>query len=332
MDKANLPIIDIGALRHGDKEGSQQAAQLIDRACRDVGFFLVVNHGIPFDSIKATFEHARAFFDLPLKEKLTLSLEKHSNCFRGYAPVLSELADGKPNSYELMEFSVEFEHDHPDVLARKPMHGPNLWPELPGYRAALTRYIEHMIHLGFDLMRGIAMGLGLEDDFFRRAFNGRPFWQFRTAHYPDPASLRAMSSAFPHVGQVPQVEVGDQSCGAHTDYGCLTMLLADSPGLQILTTDGEWVSVPVVPGAYVCNVGDMLQYWTRDTYVATRHRVMTEGERISLPFFFQPDYETIVEPPDLFPVLSSKPFPALRYGPYAFEKYRGIYPGAVFSR
>jgi isopenicillin N synthase-like dioxygenase len=327
MDDMPIPIIDIGPLRNGHPAGSRHAAAQLGRACREIGFFGVVNHGVPQAVIDATFTSASQFFSLPLEEKMQLSLAQNSTCFRGYAPVLSELADSKRNAYELMEFSVEFEADHPDVLSGKPMHGPNLWPRLPGYRAALTRYIDHMIALGFDLMRGIAISLDLHPDFFRDAFHGRSFWQFRTAHYPDPADLIEMSRALLQAEPFAQTEIGDHSCGAHTDYGCLTMLLADSPGLQVLKRDGTWVFAPTLPNTYICNIGDMLQYWTRDLYVATRHRVIATGERISLPFFFQPDYETLIEPIDRLGGSSARAFPPIQYGPYAFDKYRGIYPG-----
>ncbi|CAB3759623.1 isopenicillin N synthase family dioxygenase [Paraburkholderia solisilvae] len=324
MDDTYIPIIDIGALRRGDAAGSRRIAAQLERACSDTGFFCVVGHGVPQPVIDAAFQHAKSFFALPVEQKMMLSLEHYSDCFRGYAPVLSELADGKRNAYELMEFSVEFAADHPDVRAGKPMHGPNLWPALPGYRAAITQYIEQMIGLGFDLMRGIAISLGLREDFFRLAFNDRPFWQFRTAHYPAPDELARMAAALPRQGPLAQTEIGDHSCGAHTDYGCLTILLADYPGLEILTRAGHWIDAPTLPGAYVCNIGDMLQYWTRDRYVATRHRVSTSEERISLPFFFQPDYDTWVVPLDIGS--SDKVFPAVQYGPYAFGKYQGIYP------
>ncbi|ORC45364.1 isopenicillin N synthase family dioxygenase [Paraburkholderia terricola] len=328
MNDTAIPVIDIGALRRLDPAGSRRIAAQLGRACRETGFFCIVNHGVPEAAIDAVFEHAETFFALSVEEKMKLSLERHSRCFRGYAPLLSELADGKRNPYELMEFSVEFAPNHPDVVSGKPMHGPNLWPALPGYREALTCYIGHMVGLGFDLMRGIALSLDLQEDFFRLAFNDRPFWQFRTAHYPAPKDLPQIASIPASAEKLAQTEIGDYSCGAHTDYGCLTMLLADSPGLEIQTRDGCWTSAPTLPGAYVCNIGDMLQYWTGGRYVATRHRVNTACERLSLPFFFQPDYETLVVPLGQVRGASNNASAPLQYGPYAFRKYQEIYPGA----
>lgn len=321
-----IPVVDVGLLRARDPLGSREAARQIGQACKDIGFFYVRNHGVADSVISDTFRQAESFFSLPLTEKMKFSMERHSRCFRGYAPVLSELADGKRNSYELMEFSVEFDDEHPDVMAGKPMHGPNLWPTLPGYRAAIMRYMESMNALGFDLMRGIAMSLSLPEDFFHDAFNGRSFWQFRTTHYPEPQSVRQMAEDVPQSGPVSEIEIGDYSCGAHTDYGCLTILLANNPGLQVRNRDGEWFDAPAIPGAYICNIGDMLQYWTGNLFVATLHRVLTNQSRISLPFFFQPDYETVVQPFGGVTDIRLDDFPPLKYGPYAFEKYKGIYP------
>lgn len=328
MNDTIIPVIDISALRNIDKAGTLKVAKQLGDACRDIGFFYISNHGVPEPAIADTFKSAEAFFSLPLEEKMRCSLEKYSKCFRGYSPVLSELADGKRNSYELMEFSVEFPEDHPDVLAKKPMHGPNIWPDLAGYRENLTCYIDHMTSLGFDLMRGIAISLDLPDDYFYQAFHGRSFWQFRTAHYPDAPAVNAMSNQLPERGKVEQIEIGDHNCGAHTDYGCLTILLANSPGLQVLSKSGVWFDAPVIPNAYICNIGDMLQYWTKDLYIATKHRVLTSGKRISLPFFFQPDYETVIEPVETVKNHPGKAFPPLKYGPYAFENYKVIYPAS----
>lgn len=324
MRRDDIPIIDIQALRARDERGSRIAANELGEACKRIGFFYVKGHGIPDALIEKVFSNANAFFSLPLEQKLALSMEKNSRCFRGYAPVLSELADGKRNSYELMEFSVDVDANHPDALAGKPMHGPNIWPAIPGYRSTITTYVDSMVGLGFDLMRGIAISLDLEEDFFYKAFNGRSFWQFRTTHYPEPTELARMSAANPQTGPVSDVEIGDYSCGAHTDYGCLTILLANNSGLQVLNLDGKWLDAPMIPGTFICNIGDMLQYWTADLYRATLHRVLSTQSRISLPFFFQPDYDTVVEPIRR----TDRAQPAVKYGPYAYEKFKGIYPNS----
>lgn len=333
MDEARtkaleIPVIDISALRTGDRQGINRIAKELGVACREIGFFYVKNHGVNSELINKTFEMAEKFFSLPLENKLNYSMERYSKCFRGYSPVLSELADGKRNSYELMEFSVDFDSENdPYVLACKPMHGPNIWPEISNYRHVITSYINEMNDLGFILMRGIAISLNLEADFFYKAFNGRSFWQFRTVNYPKPDEVNQMSKEMPELEQrMESIEVGDHNCGAHTDYGCLTILLANSPGLQVLGRNNVWFDAPVIPNAYICNIGDMLQYWTKDLYIATKHRVLTGAPRISLPFFFQPDFESIIKPIKTVKSDPEKVYKVIKYGPYAYDNYKGIYP------
>ena len=86
--------------------------------------------------------------------------------------------------------------------------------------------------------------------------------------------------------------------GAHTDYGMWTLLKTDRvPGLQIQSLDGKWVDVPYLEGAFIVNLGDMLQFWTRGLLRSTIHRVVNyEGrERYSIPFFYEPNYDTVIK-------------------------------------
>jgi isopenicillin N synthase-like dioxygenase len=322
-----IPVIDIAGLREPGSPGKDEVVRQLGEACREVGFFYIKNHEIPQDLIQQTFAMAEAFFSQPLEKKLECSMERYSKCFRGYSPVLSELADGKRNSYELMEFSVDFHPDTPEALAKRPMHGPNIWPSIEGYRTTISHYIEEMNKLGADLMRGIALSLELEENYFDMAFNGQSFWQFRTVHYPEVSNVGEMAKEMPELEfRMRDIEIGDHNCGAHTDYGCLTILLANKPGLQVLGKNNVWIDAPVIENAYICNIGDMLQYWSRDTYVATKHRVLTHIPRISLPFFFQPNYDTVIEPVKTVEGVVGKNYPPLQYGPYAYKNYKGIYP------
>lgn len=325
-----IPIIDISDLRELGSPNMDEVVRRLGHACRDVGFFYIKHHGIPQGLIQETFAMAEKFFSQPLEKKLECSMERHSKCFRGYSPVLSELADGKRNSYELMEFSVDFPPEDPEVVALTPLHGPNIWPAIDGYQSTLTDYIGEMIKLGHDLMRGIALSLDLEEDYFQKAFKGQSFWQFRTVNYPEMTDIGLMTEEMPELEQrLRDIEIGDHNCGAHTDYGCLTILLANNQGLQVLGKNNVWIDAPVIENAYICNIGDMLQYWSKDRYVATKHRVLTNIPRISLPFFFQPNYDTMIEPVSTVEGLAGKKYPIIQYGAYAYKKYQGIYPSCA---
>ena len=121
-------------------------------------------------------------------------------------------------------------------------------------------------------MHGIALSLGLDEDYFDK-FMTDPFWVIRLIGYPPlPVDHKGVS------------------CGQHTDYGCLTILNTDDTqdALQVWSKQGEWITVSPMPGAFVINIGDMINNWTNDQYTATLHRVIHRGGnyRISIPFFY----------------------------------------------
>ena len=162
------------------------------------------------------------------------------------------------------------------------LHGPNLWPARPvELRVAVQRWMEVMSGLAEALLRGMAVGLGLEAEYFERRLTADPTVLFRAFHYP-------------------RVTVGSSAWGVgeHTDYGLLTILAQDrSGGLQVRTVDG-WVDVPPDPDAFVCNIGDMLDRMTGGRYRSTPHRVVASStrDRVSFPYFFDPGWDVSVEP------------------------------------
>jgi len=97
-------------------------------------------------------------------------------------------------------------------------------------------------------------------------------------------------------------EDGGISCGEHTDYGCLTFLIADEHAkgsLQVkLPSTGEWISADPIKGCFVCNIGDMMQVWTNNQYRSTLHRVIHKSSqyRVSVPFFFEPNFDAVIKP------------------------------------
>jgi isopenicillin N synthase-like dioxygenase len=132
-------------------------------------------------------------------------------------------------------------------------------------------------------MRGVAVSLDLPEDYFAGGYTAEPTVLFRIFHYP-PAPAHG----------------DDWGVGEHTDYGLLTLLLQDdNGGLQVKTPRG-WIDAPPVPGTFVCNIGDMLDRMTRGVYRSTPHRVRNRAgrDRLSLPFFFDPNWTAEVRPID----------------------------------
>lgn len=185
----------------------------------------------------------------------------------------------------------------------KVLNGGNLWPEEPGVlRGVYEGYVEEVKRVGTAVVRAMGEALGLpppgsegrkeEDSEIFVRNTERSFWVMRMIGYPPlPTPFHASASA----------DIEEFSCGEHTDYGCVTLLLADStPGaLQVLLKDGvTWVDADPVPGAFVVNIGDMVERWTNGIWKSTKHRVVHRGEgyRVSVPFFFEPNFEAVVKP------------------------------------
>jgi isopenicillin N synthase-like dioxygenase len=213
---------------------------------------------------------------------MRIAMSRAGRAWRGYFPVGGELTSGKPDRKEGLYFGSELAADHPTVLAGKPLHGPNLLPEIPGFRETVLRYIDLLTRLGHTLMAGISLGLGLDEDYFDKRYTSDPLILFRIFNYPPPTESGNMS----------------WGVGEHTDYGLLTILRQDDTGgLQVKSRAG-WIEAPPIPGSFVCNIGDMLDRLTRGIYRSTPHRVVNTSKRnrLSFPFFFDPNFDARVSP------------------------------------
>jgi isopenicillin N synthase-like dioxygenase len=276
-----IPVIDVGPLvgRSGDVEAT---AASIDDACRRHGFFVVVGHGVDPAATRRLVASAREFFARPEPEKAEIAMARGGRAWRGWFPVGGELTSGSPDRKEGLYFGAELPHDDARVLAKVPLHGPNLFPVRPaGLRAAVLDHLAAMTSLGHALVAGLGLGLGLGPNWFADHLTRDPVVLFRIFHYP-PA---------------PPSDDG-WGVGEHTDYGLLTILGQDGlGGLEVHTPDG-WIEAPPVEGSFVCNLGDMLERMTGGRYRSTPHRVRnrTGRSRISFPVFFDPSWDAEVRP------------------------------------
>ena len=205
----------------------------------------------------------------------------------GYFGLGDELTSGKPDWKEGLYFGSELDALDPRVKAGVPLHGSNLFPpEVPELRQAVLSYLDALTDLGHRLMEGFALGLGIEQDIFRRDLTADPLILFRVFHYPE-------------MGRE-QIEESLWSVGEHTDYGLLTILHQDEVGGLEVKSRGEWIAAPPVEGTFVCNLGDMLDRITGGFYRSTPHRVLNRSgrSRFSYPFFFDPGWDARVQPID----------------------------------
>ena len=295
MTLQQVPLIDLAP--YFDGTGKAQVAAAVDQACRDIGFLVIRNHGVPQPLIEATRRSARAFFDLPLEEKMLVA-RPAPDVTRGYIGLEGESVgrsrDTNATAGDLNESLMIGPVDLPPAdYAFAPAAGkhfaPNLWPERPGeLRGVWSDYYRAMGSLAETLMRIFALALRLPEGFFDASVD-RHISRLRVRNYPAPV--------------VPP-QPGQLRAGAHSDYGSLTILhTEDKPGgLQVYNKAGEWVPVPIVPDCYVVNIGDLMARWTNDAWVSTLHRVVTppadagaESRRQSLVFFHNPNYDAAVD-------------------------------------
>lgn len=300
-----LPIIDIAPLYGDDPSAWMAVAEQIDSACRQWGFYYIKGHPIAPSRIAELKATAVDFFARPAEEKLRIDITQTAH-HRGYGDIATEQLDpSKPSDLkETFDMGLHLAADHPDVMAGKPLRGPNRHPDIPGWEALMQCHYLDMHALSLTLLRAMALALGIEEDFFDKRF-ADPISVFRMIHYPP---RQTASSA------------EQQGAGAHTDYGCITLLYQDATGgLQVQDVRGEWIDAPPIADTYVVNIGDMMARWSNDRYKSTPHRVVSPlgVDRYSMPFFAEPHPDTEIS---CLPGCQSVEHPA-KYAPISCSDY-----------
>ncbi len=277
-------------------------------ASTDIGFFQVVNHGIPLADIRRAFAMSEAFFALPEETKARHPLRKQFNAgweSRAQVRPSTRTADQK-ESYQ---------------ITRPHMDG--LWPgeeALPGFQATMLAFEMQCWSVATKLLSCFADRLGFDSDFFTRAH--------------DPSSPRYQSTVrlLHYFAMDPALDAGLWRAGAHTDYDCLTLLFqrAGQGGLQVLPgKDAEaqaWTPIEPADDVITCNIGDMLMRWSDDQLKSNFHRVKNprpdeyQGSRYSLAFFAQANRDVVVQGP------------AGRYPPITAEDYLQQRVNANFAK
>lgn len=299
MAAPDLPIIDFASFEHGTRGDRQKIGADIDRACRGTGFFYLANHGIARPILDNAFGAAAHFFACPVAEKRRIAIE-NSPCHRGWfalgGEVLDHITHPEGDFKEGIKIGQDLPPDHPRVRARIALHGPNQWPDIAGWQDTMQNCFTACETLGRQLMQAFAIALALDEQFFAPWLR-LPMATLGPLYYPP-------MDASKH---------GRISAGAHTDFGCLTLLAQqDIGGLEILMPDGTWCAVPPRENMLVVNIGDMLARWTNDRYASTRHRVVNRSDaaRVSLAFFFDPDPDVDLSPlPGCLPAGETPKYP-----------------------
>ena len=313
-----IPILNIGPWYSNDESARERVAQEFDAACKEWGFIIVSGHRIEAALIEAIRDVTRAFFDLPLEQKLICEAAGRPGG-RGYYRVTSKShartlgnTSAPGDLRETFFVGAEPVADDPYTAASggRNHFSPNVWPREPAQMQSIwQQYFAVCDLLARDLLHICARALSLPENWFDDKI-GRPISTLTAQHYPK-------------LDRPP--EPGQLRSGAHTDFGTLTLLMTeDRPGgLQVMGMDGAWRDVRPVPGTYIVNLGDMMAQWTNDRWRSTLHRVVNPpldagalARRLSIVYFHTPDYDAVIEcipscadaahPPKYAPVLAGE--------------------------
>ncbi len=305
-------------------------ADRFDRAARTVGFFTITGHGVAQELIDEMLDVTAAFFDRPIEEKMALYVQDRS-ANRGYAPEGSEAlayslgeTEVPTDLFEAFNAGLELTGDQlaaPYFASRRhDLFAAKVWPTLPtGFRDTWLAYAAEIDRVANNVMSAAAVALGMPADHFDAYLDKGPTvirannYQRRTGA-PDPVA-------------------GQMRMGAHTDYGSITVLLADPvPGLQIRDDAGGWHDVTPERGTFLVNLGDLLAEWSNDRWRSTLHRVVPPrasaggpARRRSVAWFQQPNWDAVIRclpscsdeanPPRYAPVTSGDHLMAKLMGP-----------------
>ncbi len=283
-----IPVLDLGPFLAGEAGAAERLAGELRYAQENIGFYFVVNHGVPMDLIRRGYAELERVFALPEEEKLKL---RATDTRPGYVPPNSTVyvtspvnKNTKGDLNEVLRYVNERTPDHPGRQAGRRFHGPNPWPEnLPGFKETIKECHHALASLGRRMLPLYALALDKPADFFEPFFDD-PLWTTRNSHYP-----------------VMEAEENQYGISPHQDHGFMTLLpLSDVPGLEIRTRAGNWINADhMIDGAIIINTGEFLNRWTNGRFLASPHRVIPpKTDRYSMALFFNPSPDTIAEPLD----------------------------------
>ena len=271
-----IPVVDLGPWLAREPGAMERTAAQLTTALTEVGFYYIVNHGVPESDIEAVYREAERFHALPLERKMAVRIDRHNV---GYLPMRGDTLRTstvqtvtRANFNEAFFVARDLPSDHPDVRADRRFRSANRWPaDLPGFRETVVAYCDRLERLAQKLVPLYAVALGLPPSYFDIPFRDCQY-KLRMTHYPHQEAAAD----------------GEFGIAPHTDTSFLTLVAPnDVPGLAIRSRAGDWIDAPPVRDAFVVNGGQLLLRWTNDQFLATPHRAINRsgGERYALAFF-----------------------------------------------
>ncbi|KAI9698687.1 MAG: hypothetical protein M1836_003797 [Candelina mexicana] len=328
QDNLVIPLIDFSLFLHGSPEEKLATAQSIVKGFKEAGFIYLKNHGLPKETVAQVFDESAKFFDRPKEQKMSLAwTTPQSN--RGYVAygrekvldendkeAIAKLRAANPDLKESMEIGRE---GVPEC--------PNNWPDRfdaqgETFKSVMQSFYLKCHSLQMEVMRSMALGLGLQQGFFDEYVNVGEN-NLRLLHYP----AVEKSVFLKNKGQV--------RAGEHSDYGSITLLIQDDRGgLQVLSPNGTFIDATPIPDTIVVNAGDLMARWSNDTIKSTKHRVVeppVDGEgtvhpaRYSVAYFCNPNYDKLIEAIPGTYEQEGKKYKAVNAAEYLFGRLAATY-------
>jgi isopenicillin N synthase-like dioxygenase len=302
-----LEVIEIGPLFGASGLERDEIDAAVGAAASTIGVLLIGGPAgsVPCDAV--TRESMLRVFSLAPAQQRALWRRSYAReneaVYRGWSPREGEVA------VDIYDLGPDIAHERPDA-SDDPLLGLSPLPALgllPGWLEAAADYYRAMERVGAALMHSLARWLGLRETVFDAAFAGG-ISTLRLMRYelaPAPAAGNAEPRAQPRRGE-------------HVDSGFVRLLAQHGVGgLQAQTGEGEWVAIPVLDEAIVVNFGALLERWTSGRVRATPHRVLSAARtRYSIPFFYEPRVDAVIEP---LPLPNAVPFEPFSYGDHLWS-------------
>ncbi|XP_017972816.1 PREDICTED: S-norcoclaurine synthase 1 [Theobroma cacao] len=274
-ESLGIPVIDMSKLGHADE------LEKLHWACKDWGFFQLINHGVGDEVIEKMKIDIQEFFELPLEEKMACA--QLPNNIEGYGQAFVVSEDQKLDWGDMLFLLPQ----------PVPIRNMRFWPTIPSsFRETLEKYSMELQKVATHLMRLMAKNLGTDLEtlasFFEDGTQG-----IRMNYYPPCAQANKVIGLSPH-----------------SDATALTLLIQGNEveGLQI-KKNGEWVPVKPIPGTFIINIGDVIEIMSNGEYKSIEHRAVVNPvkERLSIAAFHSPNRSIEIGPlPDLVKAKEAK--------------------------
>ena len=282
LETDKIPVIDITKLCDGSDPKSVSSE--LHKASTGLGFIYIKGHGIPKEVIETLRSEGLAFFRNNENKKSEVKITEKHRGWLGYGGAKMK-DNAKADLKESFLWGCQDKNGF--SLENHPLRGSNVWPKFqPALEQYAMSYFNHADKLARNLLRGFALGLKLDQEFFLKTCKN-PLSRASLVYYPNQPS-----------------NLGKNQFGvsSHTDFGVLTVLCQDSVGgLQVEDINGNWFHAPPIEDTIIVNVADLLSRWTGGEYKSTPHRVVNKSgkERLSIVLAFDPDPETIIDPKEI---------------------------------